>query len=171
MPQTKQLPFFFFLPKYGISRGSERVNVTSALLRDNVVSSIPIFQIDPTWVRYLPILGSIYLWHHHPRHFCDLIKTLHHQDHVSYSAVMLPSSKVLAFNIQVSCHLSSIVRDQNSQYFSQTISIFFKETPVSMISSIWNRYRPHPYFHPRHKHVAPLPCLTLHFLACPRLLV
>lgn len=48
MPQTKQLPFFFFLPKYGISRGSERVNVTSALLRDNVVSSIPIFQIDPT---------------------------------------------------------------------------------------------------------------------------
>ena len=63
--------FHFFLPKYGTSRGSERINVTSALLHDNVESF-------HTQRRFLV---SAWL-------FC----ARSHQDHVSYSAVILPSS-------------------------------------------------------------------------------
>ena len=45
------------------------------------------------------------------------------------------------FSTQVSGHVTSIERDRNSRYFSQ-VSIFFNEASVSMISSIWYRYRP-----------------------------
>ena len=44
-----------------------------------------------------------------------------------------------AWNISVSSHVCSIERDRNDRYFSKVL-ILFKETPVSMISSIWFRY-------------------------------
>ena len=37
-------------------------------------------------------------------------------------------------------HVNSIERDRNGRYFSQ-VSILYKETSVSMIRSIWYRYR------------------------------
>ena len=43
--------------------------------------------------------------------------------------------------MQVSNHMSSIERDRNGRNFSQ-VSIYFKQPPVSMITSIWYQYQP-----------------------------